>query len=111
MNLQNGSAIVPTAVARNSKRLTNSQIVTGTHVQPSRTMMSALPLSHSLPNHHHAYTESMSGYKQFALAGAGNVGMFIAKALLQLKNEGSISKVSILTRSVSSSLFVDRGSM
>ncbi|KLO07656.1 NAD-P-binding protein [Schizopora paradoxa] len=45
----------------------------------------------------------MSGYKTFALAGAGNLGMFVAKELLRLKDEGSISKVSILTRSNESS--------
>ncbi len=42
----------------------------------------------------------MSGYKKFAVAGAGNFGKFIVKELLQLKNEGTTSSVSVLTRSV-----------
>ena len=43
----------------------------------------------------------MSGFKGFAVAGAGNFGKFIVKELLELKNAGKITKVSVLTRSVS----------
>ncbi|KAL5531648.1 hypothetical protein ACEPAG_4525 [Sanghuangporus baumii] len=41
----------------------------------------------------------MSGYKSFAVAGAGNLGKFIVEALLAKKNEGAIAYVFILTRS------------
>ncbi|KAI5120267.1 hypothetical protein M0805_004603 [Coniferiporia weirii] len=41
----------------------------------------------------------MSGYKNFAVAGAGYIGKPIVKALIEKKNEGTISSVTILTRS------------
>jgi len=44
----------------------------------------------------------MSGFKGFAVAGAGNFGKFIVKELLELKNAGKITKVSVLTRSAGS---------
>ncbi len=47
----------------------------------------------------------MSGFKKFAVAGAGNFGKFIVKELLQLKNEGA--SVSVLTRSVRPILYID----
>ena len=43
----------------------------------------------------------MSGYKNFAVAGAGSLGKFVVEALLAKKNEGVISSVTILSRSVS----------
>ncbi|KAL5492388.1 hypothetical protein ACEPAI_3835 [Sanghuangporus weigelae] len=43
----------------------------------------------------------MSGYKTFAVAGAGGLGKFVVEALLAKKNEGAISSVSILSRSSS----------
>lgn len=42
----------------------------------------------------------MSGFKNFALAGAGNLGQHLVKALLQLKKDGTITTVKVLTRSV-----------
>jgi len=44
----------------------------------------------------------MSGYKNFAVAGAGNLGQHVIKSLLQLKKEGTISTVKVLTRSTGS---------
>ncbi|KAH8108719.1 hypothetical protein DFH11DRAFT_1631869, partial [Phellopilus nigrolimitatus] len=41
----------------------------------------------------------MSGYKNFAVAGAGNLGKFIIEALLDKKASGAVSSVSVLTRS------------
>ena len=43
----------------------------------------------------------MSGYKTFAIAGAGDIGAFIVDALLSKKNAGIISSVIVLSRSVS----------
>ncbi|KAL5531647.1 hypothetical protein ACEPAG_4524 [Sanghuangporus baumii] len=43
----------------------------------------------------------MSGYKTFAVAGAGGLGKFVVEALLAKKNEGVISSVAILSRSSS----------
>ncbi|KAI0321743.1 NAD-P-binding protein [Amylostereum chailletii] len=40
----------------------------------------------------------MSGYKTFALVGAGNLGPFIVEALLDSKTAGDISEVILLTR-------------
>ncbi|KLO07657.1 NAD-P-binding protein [Schizopora paradoxa] len=45
----------------------------------------------------------MSGFKHFAVAGAGNFGTFIVKELLLLKNKDSVSKVVVLTRSANNS--------
>jgi hypothetical protein len=44
----------------------------------------------------------MSGFKNFAIAGLGTVGSYIARELLKLKDEGKVDNVTILTRSVSS---------
>lgn len=44
----------------------------------------------------------MSGYKNFAIVGAGGVGKFIIDELLQLKAAGTISEVVVVSRSVSS---------
>ncbi|KAH8108727.1 NAD-binding protein [Phellopilus nigrolimitatus] len=41
----------------------------------------------------------MSGYKNFAVAGAGNIGKFVIEALLDKKASGAVSSVSVLTRS------------
>ncbi|KLO07655.1 NAD-P-binding protein [Schizopora paradoxa] len=43
----------------------------------------------------------MSGFTKFAVAGAGNFGKFIVKELLELKKNGSVASVSVLTRSAS----------
>jgi len=40
----------------------------------------------------------MSGFKNFAVAGAGNLGKDIVKALLHLKKEGIVATVKVLTR-------------
>ncbi|EJD07548.1 NAD-binding protein [Fomitiporia mediterranea MF3/22] len=40
----------------------------------------------------------MSGYKTFAVAGAGNLGKFVVEELLSKKNSGVISSVILLTR-------------
>ncbi|KZT25505.1 NAD(P)-binding protein [Neolentinus lepideus HHB14362 ss-1] len=39
----------------------------------------------------------MSGFKNFAVAGVGRIGEFIAEELLKLKSEGRVSSVIILT--------------
>ncbi|TFK47419.1 NAD-P-binding protein [Heliocybe sulcata] len=44
----------------------------------------------------------MSGFKTIALAGAGNIGKFIAEELLKLKASGTITSVVVLTRGSSS---------
>ncbi|EPQ50339.1 NAD P-binding protein [Gloeophyllum trabeum ATCC 11539] len=44
----------------------------------------------------------MSGFKHFAIQGAGNIGVFLAEELLKLKKEGTIERVVILTRGSSS---------
>lgn len=43
----------------------------------------------------------MSGYKNFAVLGAGNIGKFIIDELLRSKAAGTISSVVIVSRSVS----------
>ncbi|KDQ62724.1 hypothetical protein JAAARDRAFT_171316 [Jaapia argillacea MUCL 33604] len=40
----------------------------------------------------------MSGFKNFAVAGAGNIGRFIVEELLKLKHTGAVSSVVVLTR-------------
>lgn len=47
---------------------------------------------------------TMPGFKSFAVAGAGNLGQHVVKALLHLKKVGTITSVKVLTRSVSHSL-------
>ncbi|KAL5476965.1 hypothetical protein ACEPAI_3151 [Sanghuangporus weigelae] len=44
----------------------------------------------------------MSGFKNFAIAGAGNIGKVVAEEFLRRKDAGEISSVTILTRSVGS---------
>ncbi|KLO19054.1 NAD-P-binding protein [Schizopora paradoxa] len=41
----------------------------------------------------------MSGFKNFGVAGAGNIGKGIVKALLHLKKDGAVTSVKVLTRS------------
>jgi len=41
----------------------------------------------------------MSGYKTFAVAGAGNLGKIIVEELAKLKKEGAVSAIKVLTRS------------
>lgn len=42
----------------------------------------------------------MSGYKHFAVIGAGNVGAFFVEELLKIKAAGNIDSVLVVTRSV-----------
>jgi hypothetical protein len=42
----------------------------------------------------------MSGFKNFTIVGAGNVGGFIVEELLKQKAAGSIHEISIITRPV-----------
>ncbi|KAL5521764.1 hypothetical protein ACEPAF_2512 [Sanghuangporus sanghuang] len=44
----------------------------------------------------------MSGFKNFAIVGAGNIGKVIAEEFLRRKDAGEISSLTILTRSVGS---------
>lgn len=43
----------------------------------------------------------MSGFKKFAIVGAGNIGAFIVEGLLKQKTAGAIDDVTIVTRPVS----------
>jgi hypothetical protein len=47
----------------------------------------------------------MSGYKKFAVVGAGNIGGFITRQLLEEKSAGNINEVVVLTRQVSLVIF------
>ena len=42
----------------------------------------------------------MSGYKTFAIAGAGQLGSFFAAEFLKAKAEGTIQELVLLTRAV-----------
>ncbi len=42
----------------------------------------------------------MSGFRKFAIVGAGNVGGFITEELLRQKAAGTIDEISIVTRPV-----------
>lgn len=44
----------------------------------------------------------MSSYRNFTIAGSGNVGGHIIRELLKFKNTGQVDNVTVLTRSVSS---------
>ena len=44
----------------------------------------------------------MSGFKKFAIVGAGNVGGFIVEELLKQKAAGNIDEISIVSRPVTS---------
>ena len=43
----------------------------------------------------------MSGYKNFAVAGTGNIGSYIVQQLLKDKASGIINEVVVLSRQVS----------
>lgn len=43
----------------------------------------------------------MSGYKNFAVLGAGNIGKYIIEELLRAKTAGTVSTVLVVSRSVS----------
>jgi len=43
----------------------------------------------------------MSGFRNFVVAGSGNVGGHIIRELLKFKNAGKIDNVTVLTRTVS----------
>jgi hypothetical protein len=43
----------------------------------------------------------MSGYKNFAIAGAGTTGSFIVRQFLKEKAAGMVNQVVVLTRQVS----------
>jgi len=45
-------------------------------------------------------THIMSGFKNFTIVGAGNVGGFIVEELLKQKAAGSINEISIVSRPV-----------
>ena len=49
----------------------------------------------------HRFYQSMSGYKNFAIAGAGTTGNFIVRQFLKDKAAGVINQVIVLTRQVS----------
>ena len=42
----------------------------------------------------------MSGYKNFAVIGAGALGSYIVDELLKAKSDGTVDKVIVLTRAV-----------
>jgi hypothetical protein len=44
---------------------------------------------------------SMSGYKNFAIIGAGELGMYVVRQFLEEKAAGTIDEVVVLTRQVS----------
>jgi glutamyl-tRNA reductase len=43
----------------------------------------------------------MSGYKNFAIIGAGELGMYVVRQFLEEKAAGTIDEVVVLTRQVS----------
>lgn len=45
----------------------------------------------------------MSGYKNFAIVGAGTLGNFVIRQFLKEKAAGAVKEVVVLTRQVSSS--------
>lgn len=49
---------------------------------------------------------NMSGYKIFAVVGAGNIGTPITEELLNAKSTGTVDKVVILSRPVSAQLHI-----
>ena len=50
---------------------------------------------------HHQLVLYMSGYKNFAVVGAGEIGSFIIRQLLMDKAAGTINNVVVLTRQAS----------
>jgi pyrroline-5-carboxylate reductase len=42
----------------------------------------------------------MSGFKKFAIVGAGNIGGFIVEELLKQKAAGSVEEIIVVTRPV-----------
>jgi len=51
----------------------------------------------------------MSGYKNFVVAGAGNIGRFIVEELLKLQSSGAVSSVTVLTRRGGYADLVEKG--
>jgi saccharopine dehydrogenase-like NADP-dependent oxidoreductase len=51
--------------------------------------------------HTHTASYYMSGYKNFAVVGAGRIGSFIIRQLLTDKAAGTVNDVVVLTREVS----------
>ncbi|KZT19870.1 NAD-binding protein [Neolentinus lepideus HHB14362 ss-1] len=51
----------------------------------------------------------MSGYKNFVVAGAGNIGRFIVEELLKLQSSGAVSSVTVLTRKGGYADLVEKG--
>ena len=49
----------------------------------------------------HTPSKSMSGFKNFAIAGAGTTGSFITHQFLKDKVAGTVNEVVVLTRQVS----------
>ena len=58
--------------------------------------MSCISLSFHVP-----YTKNMSGYKNFAIVGAGVTGSFVVRQFLKDKAVGTVNEVVVLTRQVS----------
>jgi hypothetical protein len=50
----------------------------------------------------------MSGYKNFAVIGAGELGMYVVRQFLEEKAAGTIDEVVVLTRQVSPNPTTDR---
>ena len=47
-------------------------------------------------------SKNMSGYKNFAIVGAGTLGNFVIRQFLKEKAAGAVNEVVVLTRQVSS---------
>jgi len=47
-------------------------------------------------------SKDMSGYKNFAIVGAGTLGNFVIRQFLKEKAAGTVNEVVVLTRQVSS---------
>jgi hypothetical protein len=43
----------------------------------------------------------MSGYKKFAIIGAGDLGMYVVRQFLEEKAAGTVDEIVVLTRQVS----------
>jgi saccharopine dehydrogenase-like NADP-dependent oxidoreductase len=52
----------------------------------------------------------MSGFENFAIAGAGEIGRFIVRQLLQDRATGKVNEVVVLTRQVGVPIVHDSGS-
>ena len=62
-------------------------------------------------------SKNMSGYKNFAIVGAGTLGNFVIRQFLKEKAAGAVNEVVVLTRQVSNNdpsnwharrIFIDR---